>query len=590
MSRLYFLIGISGSGKSSYIKSHFIPEVVVSPDDLRRKFTGDVSNHTQEGKVWAVVPKLLQKSLDQYGKAVLDATNVDSGARAGLLNKFPRDIVERIAVVFEIDPEVAKQRVKADIASGKDRSDVPDDVIDKQYEKFKRGYNSIKQQFDKVIDGNKGRSLMKKEDIQKIRKIVNEEMKKILEQDYDSALEKASYQAYQDMYLVPQSNWRLKKSAPMIDSKGREYPGKIGEIHKIQAVEYDFLHTGEVVTECGDETYSVDAEDFRNSFELVGDEEGLQTNNESVGFMQNKDTNFFTKGKVIRFVKDMANLHVSNGDRVILISDEYNDAMGSPSFKIKNLRNGKVYEVETSLLQTAFDKNYIHKLENESVIKEEIKKLVKIKDYFGKNIKGSIERLEEVFLTENKMDIYDSSIDHGKRMVTLIFDGKFDIKTVKDYIKRNYDATDIEVLDYKNPSDYKGLENPGTVDIQINYYHNETPDEPEDAYLDQDFEDRISGDGYEMDENTYLKGKYGDTIKIQTDVPFHLGINLHNESDIKKIDGILQKYGFKFKGKTPGKYWSWHWYYGGKEYPRGDYRLTGDIQRNYIEMEEFSAG
>ncbi|KKK66547.1 hypothetical protein LCGC14_2963000 [marine sediment metagenome] len=62
----------------------------------------------------------------------------------------------------------------------------------------------------------------------------------------------------------------------MYDGDGNLYRGKIGEIHRIQTVEYDFMHTGEVVTECGDMTYNMDAEDFRNSFEMVHDEEGLE--------------------------------------------------------------------------------------------------------------------------------------------------------------------------------------------------------------------------------------------------------------------------------------------------------------------------
>lgn len=161
MKKLIFMIGCSGSGKSTYIKSHFIPEVIVSPDELRKKLTGSVSDQSQNGKIWGMVPGLLKKNLEQYGKAVLDATNVDSGDRASILKNFKRDEVERIAVVFDTDPNEAKQRIHKDIETGKDRSDVPDDIIDRQYEKFKRGYKSIKQQFDKVIDGNKGRSEIK---------------------------------------------------------------------------------------------------------------------------------------------------------------------------------------------------------------------------------------------------------------------------------------------------------------------------------------------------------------------------------------------------------------------------------------------
>ena len=325
MPKLIFLIGISGSGKSTYIKKHFKPEVVVSPDDLRRKITGDVTDHSQEGRVWATVPVLLKKKLEKYGEAVLDATNVDSGSRKGILKKFSRDLVERVAIVFEADPEESKRRIKADLAAGKDRSDVPDDVVDKQQLKFQRGFNSIKQQFDKVIYVDRGDNVMsnktQKEDIQKLRMMIAKEMKLLKEEDAKEAMERAEYQAYQDMYLTPQSNWRVKKYTEMYDGDGKLYRGKIGEVHRIQTVEYDFMHTGEVVTECGGMTYSLNAEDFRNSFEMINDEEGLKVN-------------------------------------------------------------------------------------NESIIKEEIKKLVKVKDYFGKTIKESIEKLEKTFLGEDSDDDY----------------------------------------------------------------------------------------------------------------------------------------------------------------------------------------
>ena len=409
MNTLYITIGISGCGKSTYIEKHFNPEIVVSPDELRKKFTGDISDQSQNAKIWAVVPKYLKQRLEKYGEAVLDATNVDSGGRGSILKNFSRDLVKRVAIVFDADPEESKRRIHADIEQGKSRSVVPDDVIDKQYKKFKNGYNTISQQFDEVINGNTGGVEMKP--AEKIREIVKEQMKRLAEEDADEAKERAQYQSYQDMYLTPQSNWKLKKYAPMLSAKGGVYKGKLGEIHKIQTVEYDLFHTGEVVTELNGETYSIDAEDFRECFDQVNDEEG-------------------------------------------------------------------------------------QKISNDSMIKEEIKKLSKIKDYFGKNIRESIEKLETAFLSENKMNIYNDIRDHGKRTVTLLYDGNFDYQEVKKYMKDNYDTNNIEVLDYKKPSSLN--DNEGTVSVKINKFYDEHDEEPsDDSYLEQDYEDRVSGDGYE---------------------------------------------------------------------------------------------
>jgi len=81
------------------------------------------------------------------------------------------------------------------------------------------------------------------------------------------------------------------------------------------------------------------------------------------------------------------------------------------------------------------------------------------------------------------------------------------------------------------------------------------------------------------------------TIKIKTDIFKHWDLpssNLHNKETIIWLNKTLKKYGFKYKGKTPGSYPSDYWYYSGKQYGTGYYRLTGNVQRDYIEMEEIN--
>jgi len=82
------------------------------------------------------------------------------------------------------------------------------------------------------------------------------------------------------------------------------------------------------------------------------------------------------------------------------------------------------------------------------------------------------------------------------------------------------------------------------------------------------------------------------TIKIKADTSSYQNLpsrNLHNKESIDTISKILEKYGFKYKGKTGG-YPTDHWVYTGKKYNVGYYRLTGDVQRDYIEMEEINIG
>ena len=150
MKRLILPIGISGSGKSTYIRRNFKPEVVINPDTIRKELTGDIGNHTMETKLWGeIVPQRIHIALEKYGEAVLDATNVDSGLRGKFLKQFGSD-VKKIALIFNVDPDITKNRIKTDLQNKVDRSPVPDYAVDRQYEKFKNGLQNIKIQFDEI--------------------------------------------------------------------------------------------------------------------------------------------------------------------------------------------------------------------------------------------------------------------------------------------------------------------------------------------------------------------------------------------------------------------------------------------------------
>ena len=151
MKKLYLPIGISGAGKSTYLKKHFKPEVIISPDDVRRELTGNVTDQSKDAQIWMyIVPQRINAALNTYGEAVLDATNTNSRDRTRFLKNFGND-VETTAILFGSNPEVSKARVKKDIDTGIDRSAVPDEIIDKQYRDLMNGFENIKHQFDKVI-------------------------------------------------------------------------------------------------------------------------------------------------------------------------------------------------------------------------------------------------------------------------------------------------------------------------------------------------------------------------------------------------------------------------------------------------------
>jgi protein phosphatase len=159
MNKLYVTIGTSGSGKSTYLNKHFDKKYIVNVDDIRKELTGDVSNQSINVKAWQVAVERTKNNLKKYGKSVLDATNTHSGYRSDFLKNF--DDVEKIAIVFETEPEIAKSRVNKDIISGKDRANVPPEVIYRQYAEFISGRENIKKQFDRVINANRQMEILR---------------------------------------------------------------------------------------------------------------------------------------------------------------------------------------------------------------------------------------------------------------------------------------------------------------------------------------------------------------------------------------------------------------------------------------------
>jgi len=149
---LIMMVGLSGSGKGYYIKNrlledfpdvvkiikenNLLPEdVIVCPDDIRREVTGDISNQFSEVEVWTIARKRTSDVLKNNGVCIFDAVNISNKSRKSFLKTI--NCRKKYAVIFKPDPELSKERIKRDIESGVDRSNVPEFVIDKQFDKFK---------------------------------------------------------------------------------------------------------------------------------------------------------------------------------------------------------------------------------------------------------------------------------------------------------------------------------------------------------------------------------------------------------------------------------------------------------------------
>ena len=140
-------IGTSGSGKSTFIKS--LPQenlVVIEPDAMRVEFTGDMNNKSKDKEIYEEAAKRAIQAIKQGKQVVFDTTNLTKDKRLPFIEAIKKEIpTANIQYkLMELNPELAKQRIKADIAAGKNRANVPDATIDRHAESYKQMLEDIK--------------------------------------------------------------------------------------------------------------------------------------------------------------------------------------------------------------------------------------------------------------------------------------------------------------------------------------------------------------------------------------------------------------------------------------------------------------
>lgn len=117
---LVALVGVSGSGKSTFAARAFAPYEVLSSDSCRALVSGDENDQTATNDAFDVLYHIAGKRLDRGLLTVVDATSTSREARAGLV-KLARDHdVLPVAIVLDVPTEVAieRNRSRADRAFG----------------------------------------------------------------------------------------------------------------------------------------------------------------------------------------------------------------------------------------------------------------------------------------------------------------------------------------------------------------------------------------------------------------------------------------------------------------------------------------
>lgn len=110
---LVALVGVSGSGKSTFAGRHFRPSQVLSSDTFRGMVADDENDQSASGDAFDALHHVAGIRLRRGRLTVVDATNLQPHARAGLIKVAREHDVLPVAVVLDVPEAVAWERTQS---------------------------------------------------------------------------------------------------------------------------------------------------------------------------------------------------------------------------------------------------------------------------------------------------------------------------------------------------------------------------------------------------------------------------------------------------------------------------------------------
>lgn len=136
---LVVLVGVSGSGKSTFAREHFAPTEILTSDFFRGMVSDDENSLEATEDAFAALHFVAARRLARGLLTVIDATNVQPAARQGLVALAKRYHAQTVAIVLDVSEGLCKKRN----AERTDR-DFGADVIPRQYQQLRRALKRLK--------------------------------------------------------------------------------------------------------------------------------------------------------------------------------------------------------------------------------------------------------------------------------------------------------------------------------------------------------------------------------------------------------------------------------------------------------------
>jgi len=107
---LVLLIGVSGSGKSTFARRHFRPTEVISSDYCRALVCDDEADQSATKAAFEILYLIASRRLARRRLTVIDATNVLPSSRQPLIRLAKRHGIPLIAIVFDLSEETTQRQ------------------------------------------------------------------------------------------------------------------------------------------------------------------------------------------------------------------------------------------------------------------------------------------------------------------------------------------------------------------------------------------------------------------------------------------------------------------------------------------------